>query len=128
MNRGCCASSPSALRSSWMQVTSASSLTTVSRQTVANSSSLDTGCAGALEQGAEHGRGLRRELDLALRGPQPGGIGLEAKAAEAELGHVSTIPAKSRQSPGTPGSEFVTFWHIDDARQVALASSWEVQP
>ena len=37
------ASSPSALRSSWMQVTSASSLTTVPRQTLANSSSLETG-------------------------------------------------------------------------------------
>ncbi len=43
---GCFESSPSALRSSWMQVTSASSLTTVPRHTFANSSCLDTGEPG----------------------------------------------------------------------------------
>src|SRR5262245_4381167 len=43
MKRGCLASSESALRNSWMQDVSASSLTTVPFHTEANSSSLRTG-------------------------------------------------------------------------------------
>src|SRR4051812_41918662 len=55
--------------------------------------------AGARDEQAEHARGLGRELDLALAGPQSRGRGLEAEAGESQW--CVHVPANSRNSPGT---------------------------